>query len=116
MVLPQPANAVAAARSPAATRARRGKLRRRNGDVMCRFNPRTGWQRLRATRPLTLQRKIAARSTNCVEAVGPHYGRNVEINGLGGDLEPRSTQKGVIPRCTRRLLERSPPVSPERTG
>jgi ATP dependent DNA ligase domain len=54
--------------------------------------------RLRATRPLTLQRKIAARSTNCAKAVGPHYGRNVEINGLDGDTEPRSTQKGVI-RC-----------------
>jgi hypothetical protein len=29
--------------------------------------------RPRATRPLTLQRKIAARSTNCVKPVGPQY-------------------------------------------
>jgi hypothetical protein len=52
--------------------------------------------RLRATRPLTLQRKIAARSTNCAKAVGPHYGINVKTNGLDGEQEPRSKQEGVF--------------------
>jgi hypothetical protein len=40
--------------------------------------------RLRATRPLTLQRKIAARSTNCVEAVGPQYDQSKVWRDLAG--------------------------------
>src|SRR5262245_14533424 len=42
--------------------------------------------------PLTLQRKIAARSTNCVEAVGSHYGETMGLNGLDRAPGPRSAQ------------------------
>jgi len=42
--------------------------------------------------PLTLQRKIAARSTNCVEAVGSHYGETMGHNGLDRAPGPRSAQ------------------------